>query len=436
MVRRTRVIDFILLTPKLINFLNFLFAWRYFKAKKSTNAINIIAWISILAMTFGTAALILVLSVFNGFEGLVKSLYASFYTDLKIFPTRGKVLSLTQEQLNKIKGITGENSLSLIAEEKGILQNSGMDNEGNEYNFQRAVTIKGVDDNYKNVAGVNKSIVRGEFNTGTKERPFIVLGSGVEDALQIRSEQNIFPIKAYLPKKNASEFFDAIDNVSADFVNTSGVFIIQQDFDNNYAITNLDFVKEMQGLGKDEYSGLEIALNSKKNLEEVQRELKNLLGKNYKVLSRFEQNRSLYTIMKTEKWVIYAVLVLIMIIFSFTIVSSLTMLVIEKQKDISVLNALGANKNFIQKIFLSEGLLIGIIGGIAGMFLALIITWLQINYKLIPLQGGSFLIDYFPVKLRLPDFILVSVTVLFIAILSSWIPARKAAEHEFSLRSE
>jgi lipoprotein-releasing system permease protein len=112
------------------------------------------------------------------------------------------------------------------------------------------------------------------------------------------------------------------------------------------------------------------------------------------------------------------------------------MLVIEKQKDISVLNALGGNKNFIQKIFLSEGILIGVIGGVAGMLLAIIITWLQINYKLIPLEGGSFLIDYFPVKLRLPDFFLVAVTVLFIAVLAAWIPARKAAEQEFSLRSE
>jgi lipoprotein-releasing system permease protein len=419
-----------------LNFLNFLFAWRYFKAKKSTNAINIIAWISIIAMTFGTTALILVLSVFNGFEGLVKSLYSTFYTDLKVFPAKGKVLTLTEEQLNKIRGVGGVKNFSLIAEEKGILQNSGLDRDGEEFNFQRAVTIKGVDDNYKSVAGVANSIVRGEFNTGNDEKPFIVLGAGVEDALQLRSEQNIYPIKAYLPKKGMSVMFDPSENVSADVVNTSGVFAIQQDFDNNYAITNLDFVKKMLGLGLHEYNGLEIALDDPGHVDDVQKELKNLLGEKYLIQSTYEQNRGLYSIMQAEKWVIYAVLVLIMIIFSFTIISSLTMLVIEKQKDISVLNALGGDKNFIQKIFLSEGVLIGIIGGVAGMLLAIFITWLQINYKLIPLEGGSFLIDYFPVKLRLPDFFLVAVTVLLIAILASWIPARKAAEQEFSLRSE
>lgn len=416
--------------------MNFLFAWRYFKAKKSTNAINIIAWISIVAMTFGTTALILVLSVFNGFEGLVKSLYSTFYTDLKIFPSKGKVLTLTEAQLNKIRGVNGVKNISLVAEEKGILQHAGLDSDSVEFNFQRAVTIKGVDGNYKQVAGVANSIVRGEFSTGNDESPFMVLGAGVEDALQLRSEQNIYPIKVYLPKKGASELFDPAKNVSADLVYTSGVFVIQQDFDNNYAITNLDFVKKMLGLRQNEYSGLEIVLNDPNDVDEVQNELQKLLGSNYLIQTRYEQNRGLYSVMQAEKWVIYAVLVLIMIIFSFTIVSSLTMLVIEKQKDISVLHAMGGTKNFIQKIFLSEGLLIGIVGGMAGMLLALIIAWLQINYKLIPLQGGSFLIDYFPVKLRLPDFFLVAVTVLFIALLASWIPARKAAGQEFSLRSE
>ena len=136
----------------------FLFAWRYFKAKKSTNAINIIAWISIVAMTFGTTALILVLSVFNGFEGMVKSLYTTFYTDLKIFPSQGKVLNLTSEQIKQIRGVAGVKNLSLVAEEKGLLQNSGFTRDSSEYNFQRTVTIKGVDENYKDVSGVPGSV--------------------------------------------------------------------------------------------------------------------------------------------------------------------------------------------------------------------------------------------------------------------------------------
>lgn len=416
--------------------MNFLFAWRYFKAKKSTNAINIISWISIVAMMCGTAALILVLSVFNGFEGLVKSLYSSFYTDLKIFPVQGKVLTLTPEQLNKIRGTSGVGNISLVAEERGILQHSGFATDSTEFNFQRAVIIKGVDENYKEVSGVDSCIKRGEFNTGSEESPFMILGSGVENALQVEADKNIFSLKAYLPKKSESEQFDPEKNVSADLVQTSGMFAIQQDFDNNYAITNLAFVKKMLGLSVNEYSGVEISLSQGMDADQAKERLQKLLGNNYSVQTLYEQNRGLYSIMRAEKWVVYAVLVLIMIIFSFTIISSLTMLVLEKEKDISILHALGGDKSFIQKIFLSEGLLIGIIGGAAGILLAVVIAWLQVNYKLIPLQGGSFLIDYYPVKLYLPDFILVAATVLIIALLSSWIPARKAAGQEFSLRSE
>jgi lipoprotein-releasing system permease protein len=419
--------------------LNFLFAWRYFKAKKSTNAINIIAWISIVAMTFGTAALILVLSVFNGFEGMVKSLYSTFYTDLKVFPSQGKVLTLTPEQIKKIRGTTGVKNLSLVAEEKGLLQNSGIGRDSNEYNFQRAVTIKGVDENYKDVSGVPGSVEKngkGEFSTGNDETPYMVLGVGVEDALHVEADKNLSPLKAYLPKRSFSVNSDPLQNVSVDLVNTSGVFGIQQEFDFNYAITDLGFVKKMLGYKADEYTGVEIAINQEADAKDVKESLQQLLGKNYLIQTLYEQNQSLYSIMTAEKWVVYAVLVLIMFIFSFTIVSSLTMLVLEKQKDISILHALGGNNRFIQRIFLSEGLLIGIMGGIAGIIIALIIAWLQINYKLVPLQGGSFLIDYYPVKLNWPDFILVAATVLFIALLASWIPARKAAKQEFSLRSE
>ncbi len=140
--------------------------------------------------------------------------------------------------------------------------------------------------------------------------------------------------------------------------------------------------------------------------------------------------------MNVERWVIYGVLCLILVVAAFNMIGALTMLVLEKQKDISVLHALGSNRNFIQKIFLSEGLLLAIIGGGAGMLLALLIAWLQINFHLIPLQGGSFLIDYFPVRLRLIDFLLVGATVFVIALIASWLPSRRAAEQEFSLRSE
>ena len=405
----------------------FLFAWRYFKAKKSINAINVIARISIAAIVIGTAALILVLSVFNGFEGLVKSLYSSFYTDLKVLPASGKNISVSAEQLAQLKSIKGLKNFTLVVEEKALVQNG---------DYQSIVYLKGVDENYRYVTGVADHIVKGEYDLGTVDEPRLILGAGVEGALGIQADKNIFILKIYLPRKNQSEKFDPLNDISNDSIRTSSAFLIQQDFDNKYGITNIDFVKQVLKLGPDEFSGVEISLADPGDAERLQPAVEKIFGKGYKVQTLYQQNQSLYAVMNLERWIIYGVLCLILVIAAFNMIGALTMLVLEKQKDISVLHALGANKGFIQKIFLGEGLLLALIGTIGGMLLALIIVVLQINFHLVPLQGGSFLIDYFPVKLRWMDFLLVTATVFVIALLASWIPARKAAAQQFSLRSE
>lgn len=375
----------------------------------------------------GTAALILVLSVFNGFEGLVKSLYSSFYPDIKISSSSGKIITLTNDQLRKLKGLAGIQNYSLVAEEKALLQNG---------DYQSMVFLKGVDENYRYVTGVEAHMVKGEYNLGTGDAPLVILGAGVENAVGVQSDRNLLALNIYLPKKTTSELIDPFKDISSDTINTSGAFVIQQDFDNKYAITNLEFVKKMLGLGADQFGSIEISLKNPADADNIKKDLQNLFGNAYKVQTRYEQNQSLYSVMRAEKWVIYAILSLILVVAAFNMIGALTMLVLEKEKDISVLHALGGSNQFIQKIFLSEGLLLAIIGGVLGMLCALLLAWLQINFKLIPLQGGSFLIDYFPVTLKIGDFLLVGLTVLVIALLASWMPARKAAMNEFSLRSE
>lgn len=414
--------------------MNFLFAWRYFRAKKTTNAINVISWISIVAIIIGTAALILVLSVFNGFEGLVKSLYSSFYPDVKVSPASGKQLVLTAAQLQKIRSIKGVKAFSLVAEEKALLQNKA--NEADSVDYQSIITIKGVDSNYTSVTSVAGKVVEGNFNTGTSERPLLVLGAGVQSAVHVQTESNIRPLAVYLPRKGEVDLTDPLQSLSSEVVNTSGTFMIQQDFDNKYVITNLAFVKEMLGMPGDVYNGLEIKVNENANADDVRDEIKIFLGKEYSVQNRFEQNASLYSVMRIEKWIIYAILSLILIVASFNMVGALTMLVLEKKQDISVLHALGASRSFIQKIFLSEGLLLGVIGGATGMLLAFIVGTLQTKYHLIPLQGSTFMINYFPVKMVFTDFLLVAITVTIIALIASWVPARKAARQQFALREE
>jgi lipoprotein-releasing system permease protein len=406
--------------------MNLLFAWRYFRAKKSTNAINIIAWVSMSAMIVGAASLILVLSVFNGFEDLVKSLYTSFYPDIKISAAAGKTLTLTPQQLEKLTHLDGVHALSLVAQERGILENG--DNRQPAY-------LKGVDSNFLKVTGVGSKIERGKFDVGTTDQPLGVLGSGLESTLGVEADREILPLGVYLFRRSSDFSVDPMHSFNHESMATAGTFRIQSEFDDNYVITNIGFVKRMLGLASDEYTAAELSVDDPARTTPISQLIAQTLGSAYLVQTRYQQNQSLYNVMSTEKWVIYVVLTLILAVAAFNMVGALTMLVWEKQKDIHVLKALGANDGLIRKIFLSEGLLLALMGGSGGILLAVIICELQLKYKLIPLQGGSFLIDYYPVKLVFGDFLLVLSTIVIVALLASWLPARKAAAQPISLKS-
>jgi lipoprotein-releasing system permease protein len=407
--------------------MNLLFAWRYFIAKKSTNAINVIAWVSMIAIVLITAAFIILLSVFNGFEGLVKSLYSSFYADLRIAPKNGKSITVTPLQFSKMKVIYNIEAVSKIVEEKALLQNG---------EIQTIVYLKGVDDNYTRVTSVDNKMIRGEFNLGDSNKASVVLGSGIENALSVMSDRNLYPLTVYLFKRGVSaNVVDPYQAFSAENVSTSGTFFIQQDIDNKYAITNTAFMKRMLSMGEDEYGSLEIALRNPGEADDTKQELKKVFDDNYVIETRYEQNKSLYSVMNLEKWAIYGILTMMLIVAAFTMIGALTMLVLEKQKDIQILKALGADNHRVRRIFLSEGILLAGMGAFAGLLLAVVICWAQVQYKLIAIEGGTFLIDYYPVELRFSDFILVLVTVMLIAFLASWFPARKAALQPVELKS-
>lgn len=380
-------------------------------------------------MLIGTTALVLVLSVFNGFEGLVKSLYSSFYTDIKITAVNGKVITVSSEQLHQLKRLSGVKNFSLVAEEKALLENG---------ESQSVIYLKGVDENYRYTAGVANHIVAGNYDIGNAELPKLILGAGVEGALGMRADIPFSKLRVYLPSKGSGETeqIDLVNDIISNTISTSAVFVIQQDFDNKYGITNIDFVKQNLRLAADEYGGIEIALKDPSATAAIKKELAGIFGAGYLIQNKYEQNRNLYSVMSLERWMIYAIACLILMVAAFNMIGALRMLSLEKQKDIKVLHAMGASKGFIQKIFLNEGMLLALIGGGSGMLLAFLLAWLQINYHLIPLQGGSFLIDYFPVKLLWRDFVLVGVTVIVIALIASWSPSRKAASQDFSLRSE
>jgi lipoprotein-releasing system permease protein len=405
--------------------LKFLFAWRYFKAKKSTNAINIISWVSVSAIILGTASLIVVLSVFNGLEQLVKSLYSSFYTDLKITPASGKFIRVPQAKLVKLKLTNGIIGYSLTLEDQALLQYD---------RNQQPVILKGVDTNYKNINGLSKNILKGEYQIGTSGQPAAVLGSGIEYLLNIQADRAVSPITVNLFRSGEINPADPESAVRSESLNSAGSFRIQEDFDNHYVITNLPFMQRVLGLDSNQYGAIEIATQDGQVSKELRATLQAIFGPEFLIRSRDEQNQTLFETMKMEKWMIYIILTLILIVAAFNMVGALTMLVLEKKKDIQVLKAMGADNRFIQQIFLHEGILLGALGGGLGFGLAIMLCWMQVHWKLVPLQG-NFLIDYYPVQLIPGDFILVGTTILIVVLLASWLPARKAALQPFELKS-
>ncbi|ANI89577.1 hypothetical protein A9P82_09910 [Arachidicoccus ginsenosidimutans] len=405
--------------------MNFLFAWRYFKAKKSTNVINIISWISIVAIAVGSAALILVLSVFNGFEGLVKSMYGDFYSDLRVSATQGKYIQPTASQLKQLHQIKSVKNFSLTVEEKALVVNG---------DYQSIVYLKGVDSNYYEVVSIKKNIIdNGEYSLGTKDSPSVVLGGGIANAIGA-DPLSTDPLTVFFPNRNANDFSN-LQNATYSFdIHEAGIFRIQEDFDNKYAFTNIGFVRYMADIPENSYTAIDIKINSEENVSGAQKQVASIFGQHYKVQTRFQQNQSLFSVMQMEKWIIYIILSIILVIAAFNMVGALTMLILEKRKDIAVLKALGAHNGFIQKIFLNEGFLLAGIGGIAGMLIAFLICYAQQKYHLIKLEGGSFVVDYYPVTMRIADFLMVTATIFIVAVLASWIPARKAAVKDFSLK--
>ena len=403
----------------------FTFARRYLTAKKSTQAINLIAWVSVTAITLVTAAMIVVMSAFNGLSNLVQSLYKGFYTDLRIIPASGKMIELTPERLQQIRAIKGIKTISLTAEEKALLKNQ---------ESQVIVTLKGVDTAYTSITNVAEKKMRGDWNLGNAEQASLFLGYGVENALGLLSDRFPGQIIVYMPGRERS-FTGRLDDFNTGQANVCGTFAIQQDFDNKYALSNIEFVKMVMGLDSNQYTAVEIGLLPGYGFSEVQGRLEELLGAKYTVQTKFQQNPGLYNVMKYEKWGVYSIFLLVLVIASFNITGALTMLVLEKKKDISVLQAMGSTPADIQKIFLSQGILLALTGVIAGTLIAALLCWLQSTFHLVKLGNGSFLVNHYPVSMQPFDVLLIVCTVSVICILAAWWPAKKASMQPLELRN-
>ncbi|MHC1777687.1 MAG: FtsX-like permease family protein [Lentimicrobium sp.] len=391
-------------------------AWRYLKSKKSHNVINIISGISVAGVTIGTMALIVVLSVFNGFESLVISLFNSFDPPLKVSPAAGKTFDSKTYPWEKISGIHGVKAQTAVIEEKALLRYG---------KAQFLATLKGVDSTYNTWTGLDSMMTAGSLMLEFNGQPFAVVGQGVAYYLGVNPDDYESFIEAYAPRRTGNigstpeQAFNRID------IRPSGVFSVQQDFDTKYVIVPLSFSKELFGYTS-ELTSVEIALTSPENLQELQEQIKLALGPAYIVKNRFEQQETLYRIMHSEKWAIFLILSFILIIATFNVIGSLSMLILDKKKDIAILHSLGADNRLIKRIFLTEGLLVSLSGALAGLLLGTAICAIQQQFGLVKInaEGGSFLIDAYPVLMQISDFVYVFLTVSAIGLFAAWIPVR------------
>lgn len=402
------------------------FTWRYFKSKKSLQAITIIARITTFSIAIGTAALVIVLSIFNGFEGLVKDLYASFYPDISITHQQTPFFQLNPEKINSLRQIQGVSHLSLTLESNSILQYA--DNRAN-------VLLKGVDTNYNAVTKFADNIHKGTYATGTAAQPFLVLGYGIEQSLGLQTDRSLMPVTAYLPKINAPATSNPLDAISTFTMMPAGSFVIQQEFDTRYAITNLRAMQQFLGVNANTLSNIEIKLMPGANEQNVTKQILQMLDSNFSIANRYQQNRTLYGILQSEKWAIFAILSFILVLASFNMIGTITLLIFEKQKDVQVLKALGGDDSFIKKVFLGESLLLGLVGGLSGISIGLLFCWLQEKLHLIKLEG-SFVIDYYPVKVMGTDLAIILITIIVIAWTAGLYPSLKAAKKSFSLKAQ
>lgn len=407
--------------------LAFQIAKRYLFSKKSTNAINIISLVSMVGMGLGSFALIVLLSVFNGFEHLVLDLQNSFYSDLQINPIKGKTFEPSDTVLMQLTEANGIASYSYVLEENAYLKYK--DNE-------RLATVKGVDTNYYETSRIEKNIVMGASKLSENGINYAVMGSGIDYVLDTDVRRPISSISINIPKKGKTAAIIASQLFHSGEVVPGGVFLIQSEFDNKYIFVSLEKMRSITKI-KTAVSTIEIRINEQAKLEKVKKNLVKVLPAGYEVLARYEHDKSLYKAMKAERWAVFAILGFIMFIISFNIVGSLSMVSIEKKRDISILKAMGLKKNDVLKIFMLQGVMGSVLGSIIGLFLGLLVLFAQKAFGFIGLPtNGGFVIDSYPVFIKMEDIFLSFLMVVLISIIASYYPAKKASEQAFTFTKE
>ncbi len=389
------------------------FARRYLFAKGTSNAIHIISGISVAGIAIGTAALILVLSVFNGFEDLLSGLFGYFNPEIKVTPARGKTFEVDSTLLVRLRQTPGVALVSETLEEIAFFEYEGSQDFG---------ILKGADDYYARINDIDKTVIDGRYLLRDADAYYAVVGAGMSHKLKLRAGSAMAPLRVYMPQQQSGPINQPF---KVRYAYPVGIFSIQQEFDNQYILADLEWVRELLETDEGTVSALEIRCQPGASVAAVKQALGQVLGEGFVLRDRYEQNEAFFKVMRLEKWIGFAILTLMLVLMAFNMVGALWMLVLDKQRDIATLRTVGADDNLIRSIFIAEGLLLTSVGMLIGIALAIGLYWAQKEWELISIPEG-FLVSSYPIAMRIGDFLPTMTTVLAIGWLASLAPAARA----------
>jgi lipoprotein-releasing system permease protein len=384
-------------------------ARRYLFAKKSTNAINIITGISVAGIAIGTAALILVLSVFNGFEDLIIGLFSKFNPDVKVTASVGKTFEPDSLKLAQIKQFPGIKLVSQTLEEVAFFEYGGRQDFG---------IVKGVDADYRLVSNIDSAIVEGQYRLSAGDRNLAVMGFGLRSQLQVDIEDPFGLLNVFMAKREKTSGLE--QPFKKRIVYPSGSFRVQQEFDDRYVLVSLEFAQDLLG-SYGEVSALEVKLAPGADPVQVIAAIQSLLGEGFEVKDRYQQEASFLKLMNIEKWMSFALLCLTLVLVAFNMIGSLWMIVLEKKSDVSILKGMGGTNKMVRNIFLCQGLLLCLLGLLAGLVIAVVLYALQKMFGIVPIPEG-FVVDAYPISMRLVDVLAVAMVVVITGVVAS-VPA-------------
>ncbi|WP_242921847.1 ABC transporter permease [Pontibacter liquoris] len=395
----------------------FLIAKRYFFSRKKRNIISIISNIAMIGVAVGTMALIVVLSVFNGLEDLIREIYSSFDPDLKISAAEGKSFETDTEFMNRIRHTPGVLVVSEVIEDNALLR----------YNDrQMVVKVKGVSDNFFQQNKIDSAVVEGHSQLTLNDTYYALVGRGVQYQLSIRPTNKFVPLQFLYPRNAKFNPLNPEGAFNSMNIAPGGIFAIERQYDDAYVFVPLNFAEELLEYGRRRTS-LEIKVDEAYSTEQVKRSLQEILGSKFKVQNSDEQHTSLLRAVKVEKLFVFVTFAFILFIASLNIFFSLSMLVIDKKKDIAILASMGATAKTIRNIFLLEGALVACIGAAYGLTAGMLVCNLQQAFGLVSMGMATSVVEAYPVKMQVQDFVLTGLAIILITLLVSVRPARKAA---------